>query len=62
MNRRSNITVIESETVATMIRVGLIGKASIVQRAIKPIAAAISGKHSPGAIAAMCGGGQANDQ
>ena len=53
MHCGSDIAVDKYEAVATVIRVGLAGKAGLMKRAIKPVAAAIAGKHSPSAIAAM---------
>ena len=62
MHRRGDITVGEFKTVAAMIGVGLIGEAGLVQRAVKPVAAAVAGKHPTGAIAAMSRRRQTDDQ
>jgi hypothetical protein len=40
----------------------LVGKAECVQRAVKPVAAAISGKHPSGAITTIGGRGKSDDQ
>src|SRR5688572_2066982 len=45
-----------------MLRGWLIGKTEGVQRAIEPVAAAISGEHPSGAITAIGGRGKADNQ
>ena len=45
-----------------MLRLGLISEAGCVQSPIEPIAAAIAGKHSAGAITAMRRRRQPNDK
>ena len=45
-----------------MIGVGLVGETGLMQRAVKPVAAAVAGKHPPGAIAAMGRRRQTDDQ
>ena len=52
-DRRSNITTSEFQTVVSMNRLRLISKSRSVKRSVEPVAAAISGKYSPGAITAM---------
>jgi hypothetical protein len=45
-----------------MVRVGLVGEAGGVKRAIKPIAATVSRKHAPGAIATVRRRRETDDQ
>src|SRR5687767_3213115 len=45
-----------------MIGIGLVGETSLVKCAIKPVATTIAGKHPTGAITAMGGRGQSDDQ
>jgi len=52
-DRRSNITTSEFQTVVSMSRLRLISKSRSVKRSVEPVAAAISGKYSAGAITAM---------
>ncbi len=52
-DRRGNVTINEFQTVVSMSRLRLISKSHGVKRSVEPVAAAISGKNSPGAITAM---------
>ena len=52
-NSCGNIAIRQFQTVVSVNRVRLISKSRCVKRSVKPVAAAISGKYSPGAITAM---------
>src|SRR5512135_30374 len=62
MHRRGNIAFAELQSIAAAVGVRLIGKACVVKRAVKPIAAAVAGEHPSGAIAAMGRWREADDQ
>jgi hypothetical protein len=61
-NGGGNVTIPEFQTVVSVHRLLLIGESGSVPRAIKPVTAAIAGKHSAGSIAAMRRRGQTHDQ
>jgi hypothetical protein len=61
-HRCSDVTIHELQTVAPMFRIRLVGEVECMQRAIKPVPAPVAGKHSPGAIAAVGGRRQTDNQ
>ena len=58
----SLIVVAVSGIVLAVNGLGLVCKAETMQRCVQPIAAAITGKHAPGAIGAVRGGREADDE
>ena len=61
-NSCGNIAIRQFQTVVSMNRVRLISKSRSVKRSVEPVAAAISGKYSPGAITPMGRRRQTHDQ
>src|SRR6185295_10460622 len=62
MDGRSHITIHQPETVLGIHRLRLIRKAKSMKCPIQPIAGAIARKDAAGAVPAMCGRRQSNDQ
>ena len=61
-NRGRNKTILKFLTIHAIIRVGVECKSRAMKCCIQPITATIAGKHSPGAIAAVSGRCQPDDQ
>ena len=57
-----NISVLQFQPIAAIFRGGLIGKSGAIERLIEKISGAVAGEHAPGAICAMGGGRQSNNQ
>ena len=62
MHRRRDVAVVKPKPVVPMVRVGLVGEAGGVKRAITPIAAPIPSKHPPRAVATVCRRRETDDQ
>ena len=62
MNRRGDVAVAQRKPVAAMRRERLICKTGFVQRAKKPVARRVAGENATGAIAAVRGGREAENE
>ena len=62
MTDGSDVAVNESQSVAAVRGVGLIGKTAPVERPVQPISAFVAGEESPCPISSVSGGSQTHDE